>query len=243
MYSTNFRFTQAFVSQNVDSGGSVRFGWRTICPVSPAPFGRGLADGGPSGCAHDGVFESFPGVDLDEILCLEEERQVGNDNCVSYRTLKLQIRESPMRPHSSRRASRSTSIPTAPTPSSTDHDTSAATTRKERSEMRKTPLKSARRRNPVDGMDKPQACPPPAQGEQSQKQRANHAPPNRTTSFAIGNKFRPRDPHAHWDDSVREGQTSKPCKCGRVQLASEIFVDAALEHVFIQRGQGEQRHG
>jgi hypothetical protein len=48
-------------------------------------------------------------VNLDEILCVQEERQVMNDNCVSYRTLKLQIPESPMRPTSSRRASRSTS--------------------------------------------------------------------------------------------------------------------------------------
>ena len=45
------------------------------------------------------AFTPIPGVDLDEILCLEEERQVGNDNCISYRTLKLQIPESPMRPH------------------------------------------------------------------------------------------------------------------------------------------------
>jgi hypothetical protein len=45
------------------------------------------------------AFTAIPGVDLDEILCLEEERQVGQDNCVSYRTLKLQIPESPMRPH------------------------------------------------------------------------------------------------------------------------------------------------
>ena len=44
-------------------------------------------------------FTLVPGVDLDEILCVQEERQVGNDNCVSYRTLKLQIPESPMRPH------------------------------------------------------------------------------------------------------------------------------------------------
>ncbi|HEY3623640.1 MAG TPA: hypothetical protein VGL12_14855, partial [Roseiarcus sp.] len=44
-------------------------------------------------------FTPIPGVDLGEILCVEEERQVGNDNCVSYRTLKLQIPESPMRPH------------------------------------------------------------------------------------------------------------------------------------------------
>ena len=30
---------------------------------------------------------------------MQEERQVMNDNCVSYRTLKLQIPESPMRAH------------------------------------------------------------------------------------------------------------------------------------------------
>jgi transposase len=45
------------------------------------------------------AFTPIPGFDLDEILCVEEERQVGQDNCVSYRTLKLQIPESPMRPH------------------------------------------------------------------------------------------------------------------------------------------------
>jgi hypothetical protein len=43
------------------------------------------------------AFTPIPGVDLDEILCVQEERQVMNDNCVSYRTLKLQIPESPMR--------------------------------------------------------------------------------------------------------------------------------------------------
>jgi hypothetical protein len=45
------------------------------------------------------AFTPIPGVDLDQILCVQEERQVGHDNCVSYRTLKLQIPESPMRPH------------------------------------------------------------------------------------------------------------------------------------------------
>ena len=45
------------------------------------------------------AFTPIPGVDLDEILCVQEERQVGNDNCVSYRTLKLQIPPSPMRSH------------------------------------------------------------------------------------------------------------------------------------------------
>ncbi len=45
------------------------------------------------------AFTPVPGVDLDEILCVQEERQVMNDNCVSYRTLKLQIPPSPMRAH------------------------------------------------------------------------------------------------------------------------------------------------
>ena len=45
------------------------------------------------------AFTPIPGVDLDEILCVQEERQVMNDNCVSYRTLKLQIPPSPMRAH------------------------------------------------------------------------------------------------------------------------------------------------
>jgi transposase len=34
-----------------------------------------------------------------EILCIEETRQVGNDNTVKWRTLRLQIPASPLRPH------------------------------------------------------------------------------------------------------------------------------------------------
>jgi transposase len=34
-----------------------------------------------------------------EILCVQEERQVGNDNTVSWKRLRLQIPESPLRPH------------------------------------------------------------------------------------------------------------------------------------------------
>jgi hypothetical protein len=43
-------------------------------------------------------FTAIPGVDLNEILCVQEERQVQNDNCVSYRTLRLQIPPSPLTP-------------------------------------------------------------------------------------------------------------------------------------------------
>ena len=61
----------------------------------PAHNARFAVDPAGEGSA----FTPIPGVDLDDILCVEEERQVGHDNCVSYRTLKLQIPESPMRPH------------------------------------------------------------------------------------------------------------------------------------------------
>jgi hypothetical protein len=40
-----------------------------------------------------------PGLDLTEVLCVQEERVVGNDNCVSFFNRKLRIPESPMRPH------------------------------------------------------------------------------------------------------------------------------------------------
>ena len=61
----------------------------------PAHNARFAVDPAGEGSA----FTPIPGVELGEILCVEEERQVGRDNCVSYRTLKLQIPESPMRLH------------------------------------------------------------------------------------------------------------------------------------------------
>jgi transposase len=45
------------------------------------------------------AFIAITGTDLGEILCIQEERQVGNDNCVSFNRLKLQIPASPLRPH------------------------------------------------------------------------------------------------------------------------------------------------
>ena len=45
------------------------------------------------------AFVAIPSVDLNEILCVQEERQVGHDNCVSFNRLKLQIPESPLRAH------------------------------------------------------------------------------------------------------------------------------------------------
>jgi transposase len=49
---------------------------------------------------QDGVaFVAVTGLDLSEILCVQEERCVGNDNCVIFNKLKLQIPESPLRAH------------------------------------------------------------------------------------------------------------------------------------------------
>jgi len=54
--------------------------------------------------AQEGTaFVAIPGVDLARFM-RQEERQVGNDNCVSFNRLKLQIPESRCAPISSRRA-------------------------------------------------------------------------------------------------------------------------------------------
>jgi transposase len=45
------------------------------------------------------AFMAVAGVDLGEVLCVQEERQVGNDNCVAFHRLKLQIPASPLRAH------------------------------------------------------------------------------------------------------------------------------------------------
>ncbi len=37
------------------------------------------------------AFVPLLGVGLDEILCLKHRRVVGNDNCVSYKGMRLQI--------------------------------------------------------------------------------------------------------------------------------------------------------
>jgi hypothetical protein len=45
------------------------------------------------------AFVAIGGIDLGEILCVQEERKVGNDNTVAFNRLRLQIPESPLRPH------------------------------------------------------------------------------------------------------------------------------------------------
>ena len=130
------------------------------------------------------AFTPIPGVDLDEILCVEEERQVGNDNCVSYRTLKLQIPESPMRPHFVHARVKVHVYPDGSHAVFHGPRCIGRYDEKGGSERPTTPfapLKSARRRNTVDGMDKPPACPPRPQ--QNKTRRSGHLMcyQNRTT--------------------------------------------------------------
>jgi hypothetical protein len=47
------------------------------------------------------AFVAAAGPDLSEVLCAQEERTVGNDNCVSFAGRKLQVPESPLRPYPS----------------------------------------------------------------------------------------------------------------------------------------------
>jgi len=45
------------------------------------------------------AFVPVTGIDLGEILCIQEERKVGHDHTVASNRLRLQIPESPPRPH------------------------------------------------------------------------------------------------------------------------------------------------
>jgi transposase len=45
------------------------------------------------------AFVAIPGIDLKEILCVREDREVGNDNTVAFNRMRLQIPPSPLRAH------------------------------------------------------------------------------------------------------------------------------------------------
>src|ERR1700688_2366652 len=141
----------------------------------PAHNARFAVDPAGEGSA----FTPIPGVDLYEILCVQEERQVMNDNCVSYRTLKLQIPESPMRPHFVKARVKVHVYPDG------SHALSRTTMhrplrRKRQAQGRRpnpprrlNPLGGARTYGDVDGA----FAPPTSPQEQNQKQRTIHALP------------------------------------------------------------------
>ena len=93
-----------------------------------------------------------------------------NDNCVSYRTLKLQIPESPMRAHFVKARVKVHVYPDGSHALFHGPSCIGRYDEKERSEMRKTPPKSARRRA-CGNVDNAHALPTVPQAEQNQKKR------------------------------------------------------------------------
>ena len=154
----------------------------------PAHNARFAVDPAGEGSA----FTLIPGVDLDEILCVEEERQVMNDNCVSYRTLKLQIPESPMRAHFVKARVKVHVYPDgshAPLPRAQMHRPIWP----ERSDQRC----EKRRLNPLSGETLWTAwtslrLAPPPRPQQNKSRRSGHMTccQNRTTQFAIDTNCR-----------------------------------------------------
>lgn len=65
---------------------------RVYLPAFNAEFARPAREKGSA-------FVPYAGLDLRDILCEQHTRVVGNDNCVSFKGLKLQIPSDPMRYH------------------------------------------------------------------------------------------------------------------------------------------------
>ena len=87
------RLVKEFILAGIDTLEAVdAYLRRVFIPDYNARFGVAAEQPGSG-------FTPVPGVDLDEVLCVQEERQVGNDNCVSFNRLKLQIPPSPARAH------------------------------------------------------------------------------------------------------------------------------------------------
>ena len=91
------------------------------------------------------AFIAYAGRPLADILCLQESRQVGRDNCVTWNRLALQIPPQRHRHHTSRPPCGCTNTPTASSPSSTGRAASPGSTTTESRSMSRGPLNSARR--------------------------------------------------------------------------------------------------
>jgi transposase len=108
------------------------------------------------------AFVAIPGVDLNEILCVQEDRQVDKDNTVVFARLRLQIPPSPLRPHFVKARGGCGATPTAATRSSTGLVVWPAT-------MPLVCCKSRPNRSPDLPPERPPAC-------------SRHAPNRRATS-------------------------------------------------------------
>jgi hypothetical protein len=63
-----------------------------LCPITNRRFAVPAAEPGSA-------FIAYAGPPLEEVLCIQQERQVGRDNCVRWNGLFLQIPPQPHRHH------------------------------------------------------------------------------------------------------------------------------------------------
>jgi hypothetical protein len=70
--------------------------------------------------AEGSAFIPYAGRPLEDILCVQESRQVGRDNCVNWNAIACRSRRSVIATITSRRPCGCTNIPTDSSPSSTD---------------------------------------------------------------------------------------------------------------------------
>jgi hypothetical protein len=75
-----------------DRGAANRYLQAAYMPAHNAEFAVSAAQPGSA-------YVPFIGAGLPDILCEQFERVVGNDNCVSFEAMKLQIPSGPQRPH------------------------------------------------------------------------------------------------------------------------------------------------
>ncbi len=98
---------------------------------------------------------------------IQEERVVGNDNCVAWHGRSLQIPPTPLRPHLVRARSGSTTIPTARSPSSRGRSGWRASRRPRLRAPRTWPRDHRDAASPVDLVDNAARCPQPHRAHNS----------------------------------------------------------------------------
>jgi hypothetical protein len=90
------------------------------------------------------AFLPYAGRPLEDVLCLQEERQIGRDNCVRWARIALQIPPQPHRGHHSKAIVRVHEYPMANSPSLMGRTALGASTATARRSMPHRPLKTAR---------------------------------------------------------------------------------------------------
>jgi hypothetical protein len=120
------------------------------------------------------AFVQVPEALWRDVLCLQEERRVGNDNCVRWHGRSLQIPPTPLRPHLAPATVRVHHYPTVRLPSSRARTGWPASRKPRRRATRTWPRDHRDAASPVAFVDNAPRLPTTPQGPQ---QRSTHALP------------------------------------------------------------------